>query len=266
MFSSILNKIVLSERGANNQLNGARTKGSLTSARGQIPSGIANSAISRPRSSRPPSLKDSESKPPKAVSIATKCHSPTTVASFPMTNSNDKSEATEEAQKQNLDFTATGDKVSQESHSTSQDDNNESQAVPQSPQVKEYSRINLMVEQYYILSTTEEDQDFEVTNRNVSKETVEVDSDGDGIGKLADHPTPQEQRQKEVESQVSWPKDRMRLSRTSIRLMPREEQKSVSLTLAALDSDDDNNGKQQQHKVTNSYDDVKITSDSIVFK
>lgn len=258
-----------SKRGANNQLNGARTQGSFTSARGQIPSGKSYSAISRPPSSPSPSLKDSESKSPKAIPIVIKPRSPTTVTSFPMTNSNDKSEATEEAQKQYLDFIATGEKVSIESHSTSQDDNNESQAVHQSPQRKEYSRINILVEQYYILSTTEEDQYFEVNNINVSKETVEVDSDGDGIGNIAGHPTPQDQQQKEIEYEMSWPKERVRISSTCIRLMPHEEQsltKSVPLTLAALDSNNDDNGKQQQHKMTKSYDDMEISSDSIIFK
>jgi len=51
--------------------------------------------------------------------------------------------------------------------------------------------------------------------------------------------------------------------------MPREKQslaQSVSLSLSSLGSNDDNNGKQQQNKVINSYDDVKITSDSIIFK
>jgi len=178
-----------------------------------------NPAISPTQS---PSIRDSELISQEIFFITAKSKSTPTVINNDNGNRNSNvSLQSPKEQNEEESEVVKSDSNNKESHSTLQDDKNESQAVPQSPQVNEYSRIKLIVKQYYILSTTEEDQDFEVTNRNVSKDMVEVevDSDGDDIGSLAGHPLPQEQRQNEVEPEVSWPKDRVRFSSTSIKIM-----------------------------------------------
>jgi len=142
---------------------------------------------------------ESESKPLKSVPIASKRTSPTTVAEFPMTNSNDKSDTVEEAQTQYLDFTATGEKATE----------------------KKYTRIKSIIEQYCILTTTEEDKDFEATNRGGS-DLLKVNSRGSDAGDLESTSTTQEESQ--TPSVGSWAHDRLSITRTSVKVVsPPEE-------------------------------------------